>query len=168
MLRTCDKKPIIRVTTPFAKVIRTEGSGYSRSGKLINISGCKCGNRFSCFEVVSPEKYPYGISSSANALNPFTSTAVNDIKAGTKIYVPQIDGLEIPPNGKEHNGCLIVGDEGYGFKGYHLDFFVYLEKYYGELDKQKSITKIDVFEGKNCDLLDYTFGLPKPKKFLKG
>lgn len=43
-----------------------------------------------------------------SALRPFVTAAANDIKRGTKIYVPQLDGWEIPGSSKKHNGCLLV------------------------------------------------------------
>lgn len=41
-------------------------------------------------------------------LRPFITIAANDIKRNTKIFVPDLEGWEIPGSSKKHNGCLLV------------------------------------------------------------
>jgi 3D (Asp-Asp-Asp) domain-containing protein len=45
------------------------------------------------------------------------------VPAGTQIYIRQLDGVTLP-NGKRHDGWLIVNDTGGGIFGAHFDVFV--------------------------------------------
>ncbi|KAG9292996.1 hypothetical protein G9A89_016358 [Geosiphon pyriformis] len=164
ILRTCQNKPITRVSSTFAVSIRMEGSGYTLSGKLINLGDCDCKKGFACFEELDHRKFPFGQSSMTRPLVPFQSAAVNDLKPGTKVYVPQLKGLQTP-NGRRHNGCLVVDDTGWSFKGNHLDWFVFSEKNYKKMEHQKSIDKVDIHEGTGCKLLDYGTEILNSKNF---
>lgn len=109
----------------------------------------------------------------STALRPFITAAANDIPRGSKVYVPQLDGVMLP-TGKKHNGCLLVdgklltigiwnnclqslhvADKGWSFSSKHLDFYVYAMKNYETLNSQLGISKVDVYEGGSCKLLDY-------------
>src|ERR1043166_802223 len=90
---------------------------------LILLLDCDCGKGFDCFTEVDKNKFPFGIGTTGEALAPYTSVAANDIREGTKVYVPQFDGVVLP-SGERHNGCLKVQDKGFGFGGRHIDWFV--------------------------------------------
>lgn len=104
-------------------------------------------------------KFPFGIAANANPLKPFTTVAANDIRPGTLLYIPALDGLTLP-GGQRHNGCVKVDDTGHGFGGKHIDFFVATESIYNFLDNKKSINNVQVFSGisptgKKCTILNY-------------
>jgi hypothetical protein len=81
------------------------------------------------------------MGSNGDAFAPYTTVAANDIRLGTTIYVPNFDGV-ILPSGESHNGCLKVQDEGYGFGGKHIDWFVVSESNYEILDNKLNLTKL--------------------------
>jgi len=152
-IRTCNKKPLAKVLRSFAEQMKTEGTGRAKNGKVYNFDDCSCGKGFDCFIELDNKKFPFGIRSEGDALAPFTSVAANDIKSGTTIYVPQFDGV-ILPRGERHNGCLKVQDEGFGFGGKHIDWFVAKESNFEKLDKKLNLSKIDIFSAK-CNILKY-------------
>ncbi|KAI8988135.1 hypothetical protein BDF20DRAFT_853975 [Mycotypha africana] len=104
-----------------------EGTGLLKSGKLVNLDS---GN--DKFMELDRSKTPYGLGSNGNGLQPWVSVAANDIKKGTTLYVKELDGLKLP-DGKIHNGCVRVDDEGWSFDGCQLDFFVLQFTAYQEL-----------------------------------
>lgn len=61
----------------------------------------------------------------------------------------------MPGSGKKHNGCLLVDDQSWSFSSHHIDFYVYEQDYYQKLDKQHKTTKVDIYDGGNCKLLNY-------------
>ncbi|CAG8441701.1 10085_t:CDS:2 [Funneliformis caledonium] len=154
-IRTCDKKPIATVNKDFAIEMKTEGTGVSKSGKVFNFGDCDCGSGFDCFVELDKKKLPFGESSSENPLTPFVTIAANDIRPGTKLYIPKLDGM-IMPGGERHNGCVKVDDEGHGFGERHIDFFVGKESNYKTLIKQKLFTEVEVFSAKKCNILNYS------------
>lgn len=83
---------------------------------------------------------------------PWVSVASNDIKKGTKLYVKDLDGVKLP-DGKTHNGCVRVDDEGWSFDGCQLDFFVLQYTAYKDLDN-KLPDKIQV-EERDCEMQNY-------------
>lgn len=152
-IRTCDGQPLATVNTAFAQAMRTEGTGLANGGTMFNLGDCDCGNGFSCFEKVDRTTYPFGVTSEGQPLSAFVSVAANDKPIGTKLYVPAIDGLQLP-NGKKHNGCVVVTDRGYGFGGNHIDWFIPTENAYNQLkDKLPENTNV---QAKNCVLQKYT------------
>jgi 3D (Asp-Asp-Asp) domain-containing protein len=93
-------------------------------------------------------------------LVPFITVAANDIRFGTLLYIPKLDGMKLP-NNKIHNGCVKVGDTGFGFGGKHIDWFVTSESNYETLTKKDPFTNVAVFNGtlpngQKCSLLNYS------------
>ncbi|KAL1923087.1 uncharacterized protein VTP21DRAFT_9463 [Calcarisporiella thermophila] len=154
-LATCGGKSIAKVTKSFAEALAMEGSGILGNGLLVNYGNCKCDDDFECFELVNNKKFPYGQTSMSTPLRPFVSIAANDIKPGTKIFVPQLKGWRIPGSRKIHNGCLLVDDTSYSFGAHHIDFFCVSEDNYKNLDGKHHVTKVDIYQGGNCKLQDY-------------
>lgn len=124
-----------------------EGTGLLKNGKMVNL-----GESSSVFMQVDRKESPYGLGSNGNALQPWVSVAANDIKRGTKLYIKEFDGLKLP-DGKVHNGCVRVDDQGWSFDGCQIDFFVLQYSAYVSL-KKKLPDNIHATE-KNCKILNY-------------
>ncbi|RYZ80688.1 MAG: murein transglycosylase [Proteobacteria bacterium] len=91
---------------------------------------------------------PYGYGVKNICLDPFYSVAAdaNFHQAGDVIYVPGLVGLSLP-DGTQHNGFLIVRDEGGAILGEHrFDFFT---GFYGAYDKGNVFTQAGLSEKKN-------------------
>ncbi|CAO3629287.1 unnamed protein product [Cunninghamella echinulata] len=133
-----------------------EGSGVVTSSKIVNLGGCSCSSDYECFMELDSDEEPYGLTSYGTSLQPFITIAANDIKKDTKIFVPAIQGWDIPGTGKKHNGCLLVNDQSWSFGSNHIDLFVNYKKHYNTLNKEHGITEVDIYEGGDCKLLDFT------------
>lgn len=127
---------------------KEEGTGILENGTMVNLAA-----KNNKFEIVNINKYPFGIGSNDNPLNPFLSIALNNIPINTTLYIKDLDGIVLP-NNKTHNGCVRVDDKGYGFGKCHIDFFVlkyinyeYLQKH---LNKDKVLAKIT-----KCSIINY-------------
>lgn len=122
-VKTCNGKTIASVSEDYADALVMEGTGVIGS-KIVNLGDCSCSN-YKCFETVNRKSDPFGLTCKFfflfyspsshlsflaydSPLRPFITVASNDIKKGTKIYVPQIAGWKIPGSNKKHNGCLLV------------------------------------------------------------
>ncbi|KAJ8653866.1 hypothetical protein O0I10_010433 [Lichtheimia ornata] len=151
-IKTCDGKTLGRTSVEYADALVMEGTGIL-GDKVVNLGACSCTN-YNCFMEVDKKEDPYGLTSYSTALRPFITAAANDIPRGSKVYVPQLDGVMLPTK-KKHNGCLLVDDKGWSFSSRHLDFYVYAMKNYETLNSQLGISKVDVYEGGSCKLLDY-------------
>jgi hypothetical protein len=125
------------------------------------------------FDIIEKNR-PFGMGSADNSLLPFATVAANDLKIGTTLYIDELNGMKLP-NGLTHNGCVVVGDEGWSFDGCQLDFFVLTYENYLQM---KTPEKVSVKKQK-CTILnyatteDYKFvgaKVPKnlPKKNRKG
>ncbi|KAI8139274.1 hypothetical protein BJV82DRAFT_672850 [Fennellomyces sp. T-0311] len=152
-IKTCGGKTIAKVNENYADALVMEGTGVV-GNKIVNLGGCSC-NNYECFEEINRSEEPYGITAYGSALRPYISIAANDLDKGTKIYVPQLDGWSLPNSSKKHNGCLLVDDQSWSFESKHIDFYVYEMNNYEKLDKQHRTTKVDIYEGGNCKLLNY-------------
>ncbi|CEI87868.1 hypothetical protein RMCBS344292_02275 [Rhizopus microsporus] len=152
-VKTCSGQTIGSVSEDYADALVMEGTGVVGS-KIVNLGGCTCKD-FKCFEMVNRKSDPYGLTSYGTPLRPYVTIASNDIKKGTKIYVPALVGWKIPGSKKTHNGCLLVDDQSWSFKGKHIDFYVYAMDNYQTLDKAHHINKVDIYEGGSCKLLNY-------------
>jgi hypothetical protein len=151
-LRSCNGSPIATVNGDFAKSVRLEGTGTTKSGKLVNLGDCDCGNGFNCFMELDKSKFPFGISHTGQPLEPFVDIAMNNREVGTTLIITALKGVKLP-NGKEHNGCVRVADIGYGFGGDHCDWFVAsLENY--EILKSNVPANSEIKETP-CQLLKY-------------
>ncbi|CDS04122.1 hypothetical protein LRAMOSA07077 [Lichtheimia ramosa] len=152
-IKTCGGKTIAKVNENYADALVMEGTGVV-GNKIVNLGGCSC-NAYKCFEEINRSEEPYGITAYGSPLRPYVTIAANDLPKGKKIYVPQIDGWSVPGSGKKHNGCLLVDDQSWSFSSHHIDFYVYEQDYYQKLDKQHKTTKVDIYDGGNCKLLNY-------------
>ncbi|KAI9273892.1 hypothetical protein EDC94DRAFT_510246 [Helicostylum pulchrum] len=152
-VKTCDGKSLGTVPQSYADALVMEGTGII-GNKVINLGGCTC-HDYKCFMEVDKKEDPYGLTSFGTPLRPFITIAANDIKRNTKIFVPEIEGWEIPGSSKKHNGCLLVDDRSWSFDSNHIDFYVYREKNYRTLNGDHKISKVDVYEGGDCNLLNY-------------
>ncbi|KAI8086285.1 uncharacterized protein BX664DRAFT_264866 [Halteromyces radiatus] len=153
-IKTCAGKTISTVSETFANALVMEGSGVISSSKVVNLGSCVCKN-YACFMELDAKKESYGLSSYGTSLRPFITVAANDIRRDTKIYVPALDGWSLPGSNKKHNGCLIVDDKSWSFGGNHIDWFVNHMDYYKSLNQKHAVSKVDIYEGGNCQLLDY-------------
>ncbi|KAI8338876.1 hypothetical protein BC941DRAFT_421451 [Chlamydoabsidia padenii] len=132
-----------------------EGSGVISKSKVVNLGSCTCTKNYACFMELDAKTEAYGLTSYGTSLRPFITVAANDLRRNTKIYIPQLDGWSIPNSDKKHNGCLLVDDKSWSFDGNHIDWFVNHMDHYKTLNKQHGASKVDVYEGGNCKLLDY-------------
>ncbi|KAI9306039.1 hypothetical protein BJ944DRAFT_287335 [Cunninghamella echinulata] len=155
-IKTCSGKSIAKVSEDYADALVMEGSGVVTSSKIVNLGGCSCSSDYECFMELDANEEPYGLTSYGTSLRPFITIAANDIKRDTKIFVPAIQGWDIPGTGKKHNGCLLVNDQSWSFGSNHIDLFVNYKKHYNTLNKEHGITEVDIYEGGDCKLLDFT------------
>lgn len=148
--KTC--QPLATVNRNFAAQIAMQGTGRLANGRLLNYVGsCACNNS-PCFQQVS-SKARWGTGAHMRALTPFRSIAVDPaiIKLGTKLYIPELDGLQMPgqaPWGNfVHDGCVTAEDTGGAIDGHHIDFFVAGKQHYNRLDRRYRLKKVTVFDG---------------------
>ena len=128
-------KVIATVPSKFSDSICIEGSGRLSDGRVLNYaSTCSCGRRcptggIICYFEVNKSKYPWGVGSKSNPLQPLRSLAVDNslIPYGTSVYIAEWDGVKIPSvdgiGGFTHDGCFRADDVGGAIKGKHFDFF---------------------------------------------
>jgi 3D (Asp-Asp-Asp) domain-containing protein len=148
----CDVSAATLATVPlkFAQALALEGTGRLTDGRLLNIGGsCACPSGMTtCYIVLDPAKYPWGVGAASRALAPYRSVAVDKtfIPLGTHLYVPELDGVQMPASyGFVHDGCLSADDVGGGITGAHLDFFVAEKANYLTLDGMLNLTSVTVF-----------------------
>lgn len=140
-------KTIAKVSKTTFEKFQMEGTGLLKSGTMVNL-----GESNDVFMTLDRAETPYGLGSSGNKLVPWVSVASNDIKKGTKLYIKEMDGLVLP-DGKKHNGCVRVDDEGWSMGGCQLDFFVLQFNAYKVLTN-KIPSKVTV-TAKSCAIKDY-------------
>jgi hypothetical protein len=66
----------------------------------------------------------FGLGSGNQNLVPFISIAANDLPYGQKLYIKQLDGVDLG-KGRIHNGCVRVDDDSWSFDGWNLFFFFF-------------------------------------------
>lgn len=126
-----------------------EGTGILKNGIMVNLDSNK-----NTFLKVNRKKSPYGFGSDEDShLDPWVSVASNDIKHGTKLFIKELKGVKLP-DGKVHNGCVRVDDQGWSFGKCQLDFFVLQFSAYQKLE-QKLPDKVTVAQKSNCKILNY-------------
>ncbi|CAO3644274.1 unnamed protein product [Mucor fragilis] len=139
---------IAKVSKTTYDKFQMEGTGLLKSGVMVNL-----GDSDTTFQKVDRSKAPYGLGSDDDIhLTPWVSVAANDLKVGTKLYVKELDGVKLP-DGKTHNGCVRVDDEGWSFHGCQLDFFVLQFTAYQKLEDMLP-EKVTV-SAQDCKILDY-------------
>ncbi|RUS18337.1 hypothetical protein BC937DRAFT_88914 [Endogone sp. FLAS-F59071] len=126
-----------------------EGTCLLQNGELIN--SAEIPTRFT---VLDTKRYPFGQGAWNNALVPFVSVASNDLPQGTTLFVKELEDFRLP-NGKVHNGCVRVDDQGAGqsFGNCHVDFF--LLEYTFEVIMNPKLPEQAHIEVCDCQLLDY-------------
>ncbi|KAI8577665.1 hypothetical protein K450DRAFT_282441 [Umbelopsis ramanniana AG] len=152
-VKTCAGKTIAKVQQSYADALVMEGTGQV-GNKVINLGGCSC-NGYKCFEVLDKSSDPYGLTAYDTALRPYITIASNDLPKHSKIYVPSLVGWKLPGAKYPHNGCLLVDDQSWSFNGRHIDFYVYSMDNYNTLNHANPLTKVDIYEGGSCKLLNY-------------
>ncbi|ORZ14050.1 hypothetical protein BCR42DRAFT_417943 [Absidia repens] len=152
-------KSIAKVSETTYEKFQMEGTGLLKSGVMVNLGSSK-----DTFIKVNRKTDPYGLGSDSNPLEPWVSVASNDLKRGTRLYVKQLDGVKLP-DGKVHNGCVRVDDQGWSFGSCQLDFFTLQFSAYKILQK-KIPSKVTVTQ-KNCKILNYVTSEVKAWAVLK-
>ncbi|CAO0794764.1 unnamed protein product [Mucor circinelloides] len=147
-LKSDSGSTIAKVSKNTYDKFQMEGTGLLKSGVMVNL-----GDSDKTFQKVDRSKAPYGLGSDDDIhLAPWVSVAANDLKVGTKLYVKELDGVKLP-DGKTHNGCVRVDDEGWSFHGCQLDFFVLQFTAYQKLEDMLP-EKVTV-SAQDCKILDY-------------
>ncbi|KAJ1975809.1 hypothetical protein H4R33_006579 [Dimargaris cristalligena] len=137
VLGTCAGKKLASVTKDFADKAKMEGTAILANGKTINLGSCDC-NNYMCFEVTDG-----AIGSGDNTLVPYYSVAANDMSRGTTLQVAKLKGVKLP-NGKTHNGCVRVDDEGWSFGDNQIDWYVETEANYKSLNAVVTEGAVDI------------------------
>jgi 3D (Asp-Asp-Asp) domain-containing protein len=99
-----------------------------------------------------------GVGVKDDPLVRFVSIAVDPrvIPLGTKLYVQELDGLELPYLGEKtgsnlhgelHDGCVVAQDTGAKIKDLKIDWFVEQKAYYQFLDRRHALTHVTIHEG---------------------
>lgn len=125
-----------------------EGTGLLQNGVIVNLD-----DGDDTFMKLDRKKSPYGLGSDGNSLTPWVSVASNDLKYGSKLFIKELKGVKLP-DGKVHNGCVRVDDEGWSFGGCQLDFFVLQFSAYQKLNDLIP-EKVTVTENDSCKILNY-------------
>lgn len=145
--RACSSR-LSSVVTSFAKDVCVQGSGVMTDERLIHFAGtCTCGPSCLtgspvCYNIIDRDDYPWGLGANGEGTIPFRTIAVdrNVIELGTRVYMPEWDGVRIPESddgklgGFTHDGCFIAGDVGGWINGYHYDFFAGTRELWQELE----------------------------------
>ncbi|KAI9308184.1 hypothetical protein BJ944DRAFT_237219 [Cunninghamella echinulata] len=141
-------KTIAKVDKHTYEKFQMEGTGLLKNGKMVNLDSDK-----NTFLEVNRKKTPYGLGSDDHiGLEPWVSVASNDLDVGETVYVKELDGVKLP-DGKVHNGCVRVDDEGWSFDDCQLDFFVLQFEAYKKLEK--IIPEHVTVKQKKCKVLSY-------------
>ncbi|OZJ06336.1 hypothetical protein BZG36_00653 [Bifiguratus adelaidae] len=127
-------KVIEKVSSTTYSKCQMEGTCSLKDGKLVNL-----GSNNDDFQILDRSVYPYGQGAWGDALRPFTTVAANDLPRGTTLFVKELKDLRLP-NGKIHNGCVEVIDQGWSFNGCQLDFFVLEFAYYQKLNLPEKVS----------------------------
>ncbi|KAI9487336.1 MAG: hypothetical protein EXX96DRAFT_552728 [Benjaminiella poitrasii] len=158
-LKDKNGKTIAKVSKTTYDKFQMEGTGLLESGIMVNL-----GSSTDEFLKLDRAKTPYGLGSSSNGLQPWVSVASNDLERGTTLYVEELDGLKLP-DGKVHNGCVRVDDEGWSLDSCQIDFFVLqfsaYEKLVDEIPSKVTVTE------KSCEIKDYVTSAVKKWAVLK-
>lgn len=94
-----------------------------------------------------------GVGVKDDPLVPFVSVAVDPtvIPLGTKLYVQELDGMELPPRDAQpaaiHDGCVVAQDIGAKIKDLKIDWFVEHKAHYQFLDKRHALTHVTIHDG---------------------
>ncbi|MBN1769785.1 MAG: hypothetical protein JXB32_00880 [Deltaproteobacteria bacterium] len=138
---------IAQVPAEFSDDVCIEGSGRLEDGRVINYADtCSCGRPcptggIICYVVLDPTRFPWGMGSRSNPLEPLRSWAVDNsfLPYGTVLYAEEWDGVAIPLvdglGGFTHDGCFRADDVGGAIDGNHFDFFAGTADMWRELER---------------------------------
>ncbi|KAG2231304.1 hypothetical protein INT48_006415 [Thamnidium elegans] len=148
-LKTTSGSTIAKVSKTTYEKFQMEGTGLLQNGVMVNLDSDK-----DTFLKVDRDESPYGLGSTDNNhLSPWVSVASNDMKHGSKLFIKELKGVKLP-DGKVHNGCVRVDDEGWSFSGCQIDFFVLQYSAYQKL--QDILPEhVTVTEDSSCKILNY-------------
>ncbi|KAI8371300.1 hypothetical protein EDC96DRAFT_573373 [Choanephora cucurbitarum] len=134
-----EQRQLLGTVTPemFSKCLM-EGTCLLESGDMINIDDLDKPT-FKLIGKRGRSENIFGLGSGPQTLVPFISVAVNDLPYGQKLYIPELDGLELG-DGQQHNGCVRVDDTSWSFDDCQIDFFTPTYIDYLWLDLPKSAT----------------------------
>ena len=123
--KTCEA--IAGVSGNFKSQLQLQGSGSLLNERVVTfIAECQGSCDTYCYELVE-EGIPFGKGANNRPVIPYRTVAVDDefLALGRKLYIPQLDGVEMPGDdyGFVHNGCVLAGDTGSAIQGQDLDFF---------------------------------------------
>lgn len=128
---TLDGMYLKTATKSFVEELKMEGAGWLADGRIVNWAGrCRYGEG-TCFTILDPKRYPFGMGAAHRPLVPWRSVAVDRklIPIGDTLYVPEFDGMLLP-DGSRHDGCLRADDVGGAINRRKIDFYVtYLENF---------------------------------------
>lgn len=158
-LKTDNGKLIAKVSKTTYEKFQMEGTGLLKSGIMVNL-----GSSTDSFMKLNRGETPYGLGSNSEGLVPWVSVAANDIKRGTTLFIKELDGLKLP-DGKTHNGCVRVDDEGWSLSGCQIDFFVLQFSAYKTLTK--TIPESVTVEERSCKIQSYVTTAVKKWAVLK-
>lgn len=131
MSRSCE--PLATVPRSFYEAVCVQGSGTLVSGATVSFAkrDCACADlcprtgQKICFDQLDQEKFPWGRGAQGTAITPLLSVAVdsNVVPLGTKLYIPEYDGIPRSRGGGPHDGCFVAEDRGLKVVGEHVDIF---------------------------------------------
>ncbi len=139
--------PIAQVPAEFSDNLCMEGSGTLEDDRAVNWGSiCDCGRpcphgQTICYTLIDSDRFPWGMGSKGNALEPLRSIAVDNglVAFGALLYLKEWDGVAIPSisglGGFTHDGCFRADDVGVGVNGTHYDFFAGTEQMWKALEK---------------------------------
>ncbi|WP_428261525.1 3D domain-containing protein [Haliangium sp.] len=148
---------IAKVSASYAERLAMEGTGVLADGRVVNVaSPCDC-DYSPCFFVLDEDKR-FGVGVNERPLAPFRSVAVDPthVSIGTKLYVPELDGLTMPGRppwgGFVHDGCVVADDRGGGVRGRQIDFFVAHKPHFHALRRRHRLNRVTVYrDAGRCD-----------------
>jgi 3D (Asp-Asp-Asp) domain-containing protein len=160
-LRQKNGNVLAKVCPDIAKECILQGSCTIEEKNELRLFNIETKNYF--FEIDRNEcKFGYGVRSTC--LVPFQTVAADlDIyKPGQVIYIPDLRGMKLP-NGRIHNGYLIVQDKGRGIKGAgRFDFFTGFSDW---KDSSNPFVKVGL-GNKDTDMVYYLVNGSSAKKVL--
>ncbi len=131
MNRACE--PLATVPRAFFEAVCVQGSGTLVSGATVSFAkrDCACADvcprtgQKICFDKLDQKEFPWGRGARGTAITPLQSVAVdsNVIPLGTKLYIPEYDGVPRSRGGGPHDGCFVAEDRGLKVVGEHVDIF---------------------------------------------
>lgn len=131
MAPSCE--PIAKVSRQFFEAVCVQGSGTMKNGQTVSFSkrDCECAETCPrtrqkiCFDALDPQDFPWGRGARGTAITPLLTVAVDSqvIPLGTKLYIPEYDGVARSPGGTRHDGCFLAEDRGLKVTGEHVDVF---------------------------------------------